>query len=176
MRLRDWLWIFFSSSCSPSIFLLRPCIRDIIASRAASVWSGVCVLESEAFAVSLSAGRTYSFSRSTARCTVLRFLELVHVEVGEGVGPGWNGLWLEHFLSHLQTCGEITRIMWLSGLSFVDVSSAAMVIRGSFYLRSRSSSPRLNNRVRWIRRRSGGEAPACGDKVTRSASSGQCNV
>jgi hypothetical protein len=54
------------------------------------------------------------------------------VEVGEVVGPVWGGLWLEHFLSHLQTCGEITRIMWLSGLSFVDVSSAAMVTRDSF--------------------------------------------
>lgn len=40
-------------------------MRESIASRAASVWSGVWVLDREALAASLRAGMTYSFSRST---------------------------------------------------------------------------------------------------------------
>lgn len=48
-------------------------MREIIASSAARVWSGVWVFDSEALAASLSAGMTYSFSLSTDLWTVLKF-------------------------------------------------------------------------------------------------------
>ena len=137
IRFFDWPWIFFSSWCKFSIFRLRPCILDIIASRAASVWSGVWSLHRETLAVAFSEGIIYSLSRSTIRWTDLKFFR------ASSWGSRRRGWSYEgegsQYIIWTQTWWYwvgITKSRWFSAFSFVDVSSAAMIVVDSLGNRS----------------------------------------